>query len=90
VLAYDSSGDGTLDEYEQVTGVKAPVLLRLTRDGRSFHGELSRDDGANWRSVGTVPVTGVLARQDVGMFMSATNGGNGARGTAEFSGWSVR
>lgn len=90
VLSHDSDGDGTLDTFEQVTGVKAPVLLRLNRDGRSFHGELSTDNGANWRAVGTISVPGVRARQDVGMFMSATNGGNGARGTVEFSDWDVR
>ncbi|WP_314172562.1 alpha-N-acetylglucosaminidase [Streptomyces winkii] len=90
VLSYDSDGDGTLDRYERVTGVDAPVTLRLSRDGRSFHGELSTDDGANWRSVGTVTVPGVVSRQDVGMFMSATNGGTGARGTVEFGGWDVR
>ncbi|HEV7629105.1 MAG TPA: alpha-N-acetylglucosaminidase, partial [Streptomyces sp.] len=88
-LSYDSDGDGALDTYEGVTGVKAPVLLRLNRDGRSFHGELSTDDGANWRSVGTVSVPGVVTRQDVGLFMSATNGGNGARGTVEFSDWDL-
>ncbi|OEU88644.1 alpha-N-acetylglucosaminidase [Streptomyces abyssalis] len=90
VLSYDSDGDGELDTYERVSGVGAPVTLRLSRDGRSFHGELSRDDGANWRSVGTVTVSGVLSRQDVGMFMSATNGGTGTRGTVEFRDWDVR
>jgi hypothetical protein len=90
VLSYDSDGDGQLDKYERVTGIGAPVLLRLSRDGRSFKGELSTDDGKNWRSVGTVTVPGVRARQDVGMFMSATNGGTGARGTVEFGGWDVR
>ncbi|WP_246531058.1 alpha-N-acetylglucosaminidase [Streptomyces bathyalis] len=90
VLSYDSDGDGTLDRYERVTGVAAPVTLRLTRDGRTFQGELSTDEGANWRSVGTVTVPGVLSQQDVGMFMSATNGGTGIRGTVEFGDWEVR
>ncbi len=88
-LSYDSDGDGALDKVVSVTGVKAPVLLRLNRDGRSFQGELSTDDGANWRSVGTVSVPGVVTSQDVGLFMSATNGGNGMRGTVEFSDWKV-
>ncbi|RAJ58312.1 alpha-N-acetylglucosaminidase [Streptomyces sp. Amel2xB2] len=90
VLSYDSDGDGALDTYVRITGVKAPVTLRLSRDGRSFHGELSTDEGANWRSVGTVTVPGTVSRQDVGMFMSATNGGTGARGTVEFGDWDVR
>lgn len=90
VLSYDSDGDGALDTYRRVIGVKAPVLLRLHRDGRSFRGELSTDDGANWRDVGTVAVSGVAARQDAGLFMSATNGGNAARGTVEFTDWDMR
>nr|WP_240968457.1 alpha-N-acetylglucosaminidase [Streptomyces sp. HNM0575] len=90
VLSYDSDGDGALDRYARVTGVKAPVTLRLSRDGLSFTGELSTDDGANWRSVATVTVPGTVSRQDVGIFMSATNGGTGARGTVEFEDWDVR
>ncbi|GHE66524.1 hypothetical protein GCM10018785_39160 [Streptomyces longispororuber] len=89
VLSYDTTGDGTLDTYRRLTGVKAPVLLRLTRAGTSFTGELSTDDGTTWRTVATVPVPGVTATQDAGMFMTATNGGTEARGTAEFSAWRI-
>ncbi|MEU0840360.1 alpha-N-acetylglucosaminidase [Streptomyces sp. NPDC005962] len=90
VLSYDSNGDGTLDTYQRVTGVKAPVLLRLTRtSATSYTGELSTDDGANWRKVATVTVPGAAAAQDAGLFMSAAHGGTGARGTVEFSGWRV-
>jgi alpha-N-acetylglucosaminidase len=89
VLSYDSNGDGTLDTYKRITGIKAPVLLRLTRAGGSYTGACSTDDGATWRTVATVPVPGAAAAQDVGLFMSATNGGNGTRGTVEFSGWEL-
>jgi hypothetical protein len=89
VLSYDADGDGELDTFEQVTGVKAPVLLRLERDGRTFRGSLSTDDGAQWRPVAEVSVPGARSRQDVGLFMSATNGGTGARGTVEFEDWDV-
>ncbi|MFF0448359.1 alpha-N-acetylglucosaminidase [Streptomyces sp. NPDC004609] len=89
-LSYDSNGDGTLDTHRRVTGVRAPLLLRLTRSGDTvFTGELSLDHGATWRPVGTVTVPGTAAAQDVGLFMTAMNGGSGARGTAAFSGWSV-
>ena len=88
-LSYDSTGDGTLDTYRRITGIKAPVLLRLTRAGGSYTGECSTDDGASWRTVATVPVPGAAGVQDVGLFMSATNGGSGARGTVEFSGWKI-
>ncbi|MGP3924109.1 alpha-N-acetylglucosaminidase [Streptomyces sp. 8N616] len=91
VLSYDTNGDGTLDAYQRVTGVRAPVLLRLSRDADSgaYTGEFSADGGAGWRTVGTVSVPGAAGRQDVGLFMSAANGGNGARGTVEFSGWEL-
>ncbi|MGW1888729.1 alpha-N-acetylglucosaminidase [Streptomyces sp. NPDC002004] len=87
VLSYDTNGDGTLDTYKRITGVKAPVLLRLTRSGGTYTGACSTDDGATWRTVASVPVPGAAAAQDVGLFMTAANGGNGARGTVEFSGW---
>ncbi|MFF8811949.1 alpha-N-acetylglucosaminidase [Streptomyces pactum] len=87
VLSYDANGDGTLDTYRRITGVKAPVHLRLTRTGTtSYTGELSTD-GTIWRTVATVTVPRAAPAQDAGIFMTATNGGSGARGTAEFSGW---
>ncbi|MFC9804697.1 alpha-N-acetylglucosaminidase [Streptomyces griseoaurantiacus] len=87
VLSYDSDGDGTLDTYKRVTGVTAPVLLRLTRAGGAFRGEFSVDGGSSWRTVATVTVPGAGSVQDAGLFMSATDGGSGARGTVTFSGW---
>ncbi|MFJ9036184.1 alpha-N-acetylglucosaminidase [Streptomyces sp. NPDC102406] len=89
VLSYDTNGDGTLDTYKRITGIKAPVLLRLTRAGGSYTGTCSTDGGTTWRTVATVPVPGAAAAQDVGLFMSATNGGDGTRGTVEFSGWQL-
>ena len=89
VLSYDTNGDGTLDTYKRITGIKAPVLLRLTRAQGSYTGACSTDDGATWRTVATVSVPGAAGPQDVGLFMSATNGGSGARGTVEFSGWTL-
>jgi alpha-N-acetylglucosaminidase len=89
VLSYDATGDGTLDTYRRVTGVRAPVLLRLSRGGGSFTGEFSVDGGGSWRTVATVGVAGADSVQDAGLFMSAANGGSGGRGTVEFSGWST-
>ncbi|MFJ8232204.1 alpha-N-acetylglucosaminidase TIM-barrel domain-containing protein [Streptomyces sp. NPDC094448] len=93
-LSYDSNGDGSLDTYRRITGVKAPVLLRLSRGtggaSGSYTGALSTDAGSTWRTVGTVTVPGAAGAQDVGFFMTAMNGGSGARGTVRFSGWSVR
>ncbi|MGK5449937.1 alpha-N-acetylglucosaminidase [Streptomyces radiopugnans] len=84
VLSYDSNGDGTLDSYRRITGVKAPVLLRLRRAGADYTGELSADGGASWRTVATVRVPGAAGRQDAGLGMTAAGG---VAGTVEFSGW---
>ncbi len=91
VLSYDSDGDGALDAYLRVTGVRAPVLLRLVRaDGpTAYTGEFSQDGGARWRTVGTVAPAGAGRRQDAGFFMTAGNGGGGTRGLVEFSDWAI-
>lgn len=90
VLSYDTNGDGTVDAYRRITGVRAPVLLRLSRTGESYTGACSTDAGTTWRTVATVTVRGAAAGvQDAGMFMSAGHGGSGARGTVEFSRWST-
>ncbi|MFI5634576.1 alpha-N-acetylglucosaminidase [Streptomyces sp. NPDC051664] len=88
-LSFDSNGDGTLDKYQRVTGVTAPVRLRLTRTGTTYTGAYSTDGGTTWTTVGTVTGTGAAAVQDAGFFMSAVNGGSGARGRVGFSGWSL-
>ncbi|MFF3762546.1 alpha-N-acetylglucosaminidase TIM-barrel domain-containing protein [Streptomyces sp. NPDC001922] len=91
VLSHDTNGDGTIDAYQRLSGVRAPVLLRLTRAASgAYTGACSTDDGATWRTVATVTVPGASATQDAGLFMTASNGGGDARGTAEFSGWQVR
>lgn len=87
VLTYDTTGDGTLDAYKRLTGIKAPVWLRLVRAGTSYTGLCSTDDGATWQTVATVAVPQAAVAQDAGMFMTATNGGNGTRGLVEFRGW---
>ncbi|WP_274557700.1 alpha-N-acetylglucosaminidase [Streptomyces spiramyceticus] len=89
VLSYDTDGDGTVDDYQRITGIKAPVLLRLSRAGDTYTGACSTDGGTSWRTVATVGVAGAAEVQDAGMFMSASHGGSGVRGTVEFSGWQV-
>ncbi|WP_329116295.1 alpha-N-acetylglucosaminidase [Streptomyces sp. NBC_01465] len=89
VMSYDTNGDGTLDTYQRITGIKAPVLLRLTRAAGAYTGECSTDSGATWRKVATVTMPRTAAVQDAGIFMSACNGGSGVRGTVEFSGWAI-
>jgi alpha-N-acetylglucosaminidase len=90
VLSYDTTGDGTLDTYRRLTGITAPVLLRLTRTGTSYTGSCATDDGGPWRTVGTATVPRAAPEQDAGLFMSAANAGSGARGTVEFCDWQVQ
>ncbi|MFI8943795.1 alpha-N-acetylglucosaminidase TIM-barrel domain-containing protein [Streptomyces syringium] len=88
VLSYDTNGDGTFDGYRRITGLKAPVHLRLTRTATGgFTAECSTDEGATWRTVASVTVPGAARDLDVGLFMTAGNDGSGERGTAYFSGW---
>ncbi len=92
VLSYDANGDGTLDTYRRITGITAPVLLRLTRGkdgagGGTYTGSCSTDDGATWREIATVTVPAAAARQDAGLHQSAANSATGDRGTAEFRRW---
>ncbi|MGP3776527.1 alpha-N-acetylglucosaminidase [Streptomyces sp. SDT5-1] len=86
-LSWDSDGNGRLDTVKTAgTAVSAPVHLRLTRQGGSYKGEFSTD-GTTWTTVGTANPAGVASGgQDVGAFMSAANGGSGARGIATFEG----
>ncbi|KOG90936.1 alpha-N-acetylglucosaminidase, partial [Streptomyces varsoviensis] len=88
VLSYDTNGDGTVDAYRRITGLKAPVHLRLTRTpAGAYTAECSTDGGTTWRTIATVSVPGAAAVQDVGLFMTAGNDGSGKRGLVEFSGW---
>jgi alpha-N-acetylglucosaminidase len=88
VLSWDADGDGRFDSIAQSGSFTAPVRLRLTRSGASYTGEASRD-GITWTTVGTATPGGAAAAQDVGVFMTAANGWNGARGIATFDGFTV-
>lgn len=88
-LSYDSDGDGLLNRYRRLAGVRAPVLLRLRRRGRAYTGECSTDGGTTWRKVATVTVPAAARTQDVGLFMTAGNGGTGDHGLVEFTGFRV-
>ncbi|AKU15407.1 alpha-N-acetylglucosaminidase TIM-barrel domain-containing protein [Luteipulveratus mongoliensis] len=88
VLSWGSGATGTLNTFRQVTGVSAPVWLRLTRKGATYVGECSTD-GQTWQTVGTATPGGVGADADAGVFSSAANSGATDRVTATFSGWSV-
>nr|WP_206314266.1 alpha-N-acetylglucosaminidase [Streptomyces coryli] len=89
ILSYDSDANGSANKSVRVPGISAPVTLRLSRDGATYTGELSTDDGRSWRRVGRVRVPGAARRQDAGVFMTAAGGGTGVRGLVEFAEWRV-
>ncbi|MGW7684514.1 alpha-N-acetylglucosaminidase TIM-barrel domain-containing protein [Kribbella sp. NPDC054772] len=86
VYSWDSDGNGSLDQYRNVTGRTAPQWLRLTRDGDTVTAACS-PDSTTWTTIASsvVPAGAVL---DGGLFMSAANGGAGTRGAAEFASFS--
>ena len=86
-LDWDSNGDGLLDQYSSVSGVNAPVWLRLTRTGTQATAAYSTD-GTVWKPVGgPVTLTGVAARQDVGMIYTSHDAN--VAGQASFSNFTV-
>ena len=71
-LQWDADGDGQLESAKTVTGVTAPVWLRITRDGTAFTGQYSAD-GTTWSTVATITVPSAVGPEDVGVFTSSHN-----------------
>ncbi|BCJ30422.1 alpha-N-acetylglucosaminidase [Actinocatenispora sera] len=87
-LSVDDNNDGRLNKVTSAAGPVAPVTLRLTRAGDSLTAAYS-PDGTTWNTLGTVRPTGLAATPEVGIFMTAANGGSGATGLATFDTVSV-
>ncbi|HEX3779604.1 MAG TPA: alpha-N-acetylglucosaminidase TIM-barrel domain-containing protein [Pseudonocardiaceae bacterium] len=87
-LSSDTNGDGLLDTVVNGGGFTAPTYLKLVRTATSYTGYCSTD-GATWQTVGTATVPSAAAAQDVGVFATAANGGSGAQGLADFTGFTV-
>ncbi|MFB6718738.1 alpha-N-acetylglucosaminidase TIM-barrel domain-containing protein [Kribbella sp. NPDC056345] len=83
VLSSDENGDGRFDTVRTAPGIGAPAWIRLHRGPGGFTGDCSAD-GVHWTRVGVVAAPGTKTTQDVGVFMTAANGGNGRTGTAVF------
>ncbi|MDT8912387.1 alpha-N-acetylglucosaminidase [Amycolatopsis sp. PS_44_ISF1] len=88
VLSWAATATGALDTHRDVSGVTAPVWLRLIRHGTSFTGQCS-SDGTNWTTVGTAAPAGTTPTPDAGVFASAANSGASDRFTATFSHWAI-
>ncbi|BCJ35420.1 hypothetical protein Athai_29230 [Actinocatenispora thailandica] len=87
-LSVDDNGDGRLNKVTATAGPVAPVTLRLTRTGATVTAAY-RTDGTDWTSLGTARPSGLAATPEVGIFMTAANGGSGATGIATFDTVSV-
>lgn len=87
VFSHDSNNDGTTDRNLQVPGLTAPLWVQLTRVGDTVTGSCSTD-GTTWTVAGSFAVPAGVAL-DAGPFMTAANGGSGARGAVEFKGFSI-
>ena len=86
----DAANPGYLDQYAVSAdkAVKAPIWLRLTRDGDQVSGYYSAD-GTTWTQVGSaVTLTGAATAEDAGMIATAHN--PTARGEADFSDFTIR
>jgi alpha-N-acetylglucosaminidase len=87
-LSVDDNNDGRLNKVTSAAGPVAPVTLRLPRAGDSLTAAYS-PDGTTWTTLGTARPNGLAATPDVGIFMTAANGGSGATGLATFDTVSV-
>jgi regulation of enolase protein 1 (concanavalin A-like superfamily) len=81
----DNDGNGFVDSSTGAAG-KAPIWLRLVRDGSTVTG-YSSTDGTTWTRVGSGTVPGAAASEDVGMF--TTSHAAGTVGGGGFSGFRV-
>lgn len=84
---WDANGNGYLDSFSGVGGVKAPAWVRLVRTGSEVSGYYSTD-GSTWTKVGpTVNLAGVADTQDAGLI--ATSHAAGVTGHFGFSDFTV-
>ena len=92
VMAWNGAGGADVDHNVAVPSVtvRAPVGLRLVRQGSTYAGYYSADGGKTWNPVATVTVAASAStgRQDVGVFHAS--GLSTWLTTATFSGFRVR
>lgn len=83
----DSDGDGYLDSFSGVGGIRAPVWVRLVRTEDQVAGYYSTN-GSVWSKVGpTVTLPGLESTADAGLI--ATSHASGVYGQFDFSGFTV-
>ncbi len=85
----DAATPGYLDQMTQATdhSLKAPIWLRMVRDGSQLTGFYSTD-GTAWTQVGSpITLTGAATDEDAGMIATAHS--PSATGEADFSGFTI-
>ncbi|HJP73752.1 MAG TPA: NEW3 domain-containing protein [Pseudonocardiaceae bacterium] len=83
----DAATPGYLDQDAGSGGVKAPVWLRLVRNGSQVSGYYSAD-GTTWTQVGSaVSLAGTATTEDAGMIATAHS--PTAQGEADFTSFSI-
>ncbi|WP_347597595.1 NEW3 domain-containing protein [Acrocarpospora sp. B8E8] len=84
---WDSNGNGYLDSFSGVSGVRSPAWVRLVRSGNQISGFYSTN-GTSWTKIGaTVTLSGVTDRQDAGLI--ATSHAPGVTGQFSFSDFTI-
>ncbi|WP_432933156.1 NEW3 domain-containing protein [Microbispora sp. CA-135349] len=82
---WDSDGNGYLDSFSGVSGIRAPAWVRLVRSGDQVSGYYSTN-GTAWTKVGpTATLPGIADRQDAGLIATSHAAGvTGQFGFADF------
>lgn len=87
-MMWDSDGDGTLDQYVIITGVKAPVFVKISVYGSVAVGAYSADE-SNWIQVGpNVTLVDRGSTLDIGMIH--TSRATFTNATAIFSRFNIK
>ena len=87
LFQWDASGDGLLDSNATVSGITAPVGLRISLLGSSYNGYYSTNNGSSWIQIGgPVQVNGSTSLPAAGIIATSHSGFNNA--TAIFGGLS--
>lgn len=86
-MQWDDDGSGFQNEgtYDGVT--QFPCQVRLVRNGQTFVGKYSTDDGQTWQTLAVVDIEAAGPTQDVGLFASSY--APDTRGHVEFSQFDV-
>lgn len=85
IFQWDFNGTGLLSANASVSGVTAPVRLRLAVNGSSYSGYYSSNNGSSWTQIGSaVALSSNTMSHDAGLIVDSHLGFNNV--TAVFSG----